>query len=76
MFAVDHHKIVADGAEQLHQVRRITADNGAEHNFALGQLGLCGISTHSALVTSKEGDSAVGMNGLTGDKPAIVGDQE
>src|SRR5919106_1793468 len=71
VLAVDHHKIVADGAEQLHLVWRITADDGAEHNLALGQFGLCSIRPHSALVTSKKGDSAVGVNSLTGDKPAV-----
>src|SRR5262245_52113344 len=50
VLAVDHHEVETDGAKQLHQVRSVTADDGAEHNFALGQLGLCGIGTHSAPV--------------------------
>src|SRR5262249_20010095 len=50
VLAVDESKVVADGAKKLHQVWSIATDNGAEHNLALGQFGLCGVSTHSSLV--------------------------
>ena len=50
VLAVDHYKVIANSAKQLHQVRSIAADDGAEHNLALGQFGLCGVGTHSSPV--------------------------
>src|SRR5262244_4103353 len=41
VLAVDHHKVITNGAKQLHQVWSIAANDGAEHNLALGQFGLC-----------------------------------
>src|SRR4029450_13920036 len=50
MLTVDHDKVVADGPKQFHEVWGVAADDGAEHNLALGQFCLCGVGTHSAPV--------------------------
>ena len=48
VLAVDHDEVVADRPEQLDQVRRVAADDGAEHHLALGQLRLCRIGAHGS----------------------------
>src|SRR5262245_50351856 len=50
VLTVDHDKVVADGAEQFHEVWCITADDGAKYNLSLGQFRLCSVGTHSAPV--------------------------
>ena len=50
VLAIDHHEVVADRSEQLDQIRRVAADDGAEHHLALGQFCLCRIGTHGSPV--------------------------
>ena len=46
MFAVDHHEVVAEGAEDLHHVGSVTGDDGAEYDSAVVELGLGGVGAH------------------------------
>src|SRR5215510_8298133 len=50
MLTVDHDKVVANCPKQFHEVWGVAADDGTEHNLALGQFCLCGVGTHSAPV--------------------------
>ena len=46
VFAVDHHEVKTDGSKNLDYIGGESADDGAEGNFALGQFGLGGVSSH------------------------------
>src|SRR5712691_2517265 len=52
VLTVDHDKVIADRPKQFHEVWCIAADDGAEHNLALGQFCLRSIGTHSSPVLS------------------------
>jgi hypothetical protein len=50
MLAIDHDEVIANRAEKLDEVRRITADDGTEYNLTIGEFGFCGIGLHNAFV--------------------------
>src|SRR5215470_18286581 len=48
VLAVDHDEVVSDRSEQLDQIRRMTADDRAEHHLAFGKLRFCRIGAHGS----------------------------
>src|SRR5262245_63999380 len=50
MLAIDHDEVVSDRSEQLDQIRRMPADDGAEHHLALAELRFRRIGAHGSPV--------------------------
>src|SRR5918996_2851976 len=46
VLAIDHHEVIADGPEYLHQVRRVSSNNRSKDHFAFTQLGPGIVSPH------------------------------
>jgi hypothetical protein len=60
MLAVDHDEVITDRSEQLDQIRRVAADDGAEDHLALGQLRLRRIGAHVGGVYFSGGSTPAG----------------
>jgi hypothetical protein len=51
VLAIDHDEVVADRSEQLDEIRRMAADDRAEHHLSLGQLRFRRIRTHGVSIS-------------------------
>ena len=59
VFAVDHHEVVAESAEDLNHVGSVAGDDGPEDDSAVVEFGLGGVGAH--------GGTSGGMVALSAD---------
>src|SRR5215470_2914222 len=62
VLAVDHDEVVSDRSEQLDQIRRMTADDGAEHHLAFRQLCFCRIGAHGSPQLSSAATASISIS--------------